>query len=65
MLPSRDNDGPKQVTLQPSTHKPEGLDSALFSAANDLVVNTAHAWGIGLTPQELAKLQLLAQRLLR
>jgi hypothetical protein len=29
---------------------------ALFAGANDLVVNTAHAWGIGRGPAELTDL---------
>ena len=28
---------------------------ALFASANDLVVNTAHAWGIGVSPEETLK----------
>jgi CHAT domain-containing protein len=41
-----------------------GLD-ALFASANDLVVNTAHSWGIGCGPSDLTSLpKLLGDRVL-
>ena len=41
-----------------------GLD-ALFASANDLVVNTAHAWGIACAPADVTSLpKLLADRVL-
>jgi len=43
------------ATAAALTTADSGLD-AVFQSANDLVVNTAHAWGIGLSPENVGKL---------